>query len=169
MSWQDYVNAYLIYNTDVNRGKTASNVCEGAAIIGNTDGTVWASSTGFNIGKYTIEIEKDDGSSEKAEIDEFQNLLDAFNNNGVATRKGGIRLNNEKYFIVSYDEERNVLYLKKSGGGAAIAKSNLAFVIGTFSNKLKAIGYNGAEEPQNPGLTNGAVESLQKFLLENSL
>ena len=102
-------------------------------------------------------------------VNEFENLLDAFNNSGVSTKKGGIRINNEKYFIVSFDAERGVMYLKKSGGGAAVAKSNLAFVISTFSSKKKLRNFNNVEEPQNPGMTNRVVEELQKFLLENNL
>jgi hypothetical protein len=169
MSWQDYVNNYLVNNTDQNSGKTAVNVVEHGAIIGNTDGTVWAATPGFTLEVYSATVEKEDGTSENVEINEFANLLDAFNNGGKTTKKGGIRIHKEKYFIVISDTEKNVMYLKKSGGGAAIAKSNLGFVIGTFSSKLKTKNYHGAEEPQNPGMVNRAVEELQTFLKENNL
>ena len=170
MSWQDYVSSYLTNFTDANSGKTASNVCEHGAIVGNTDGTVWASTTNFKLDpSFTVEVEKDDGSTEKAVVNEFESLLDAFTNKGLPTKKGGVRINHEKYFPVLFDEERGVLYLKKSGGGAAVALSNLAFVIGTFSSKLKLTNLNGVVEPQNPGYTNRVVEELQTFLKENSL
>jgi hypothetical protein len=169
MSWQDYVTSFLVNNTDANSGKTATNLCEHGAIIGNTDGTVWASTPGFTLDKYSLDQEKEDGTKEKIEVDEFASLADAFNNQGNTSRKGGIRIHKEKYFSVSFDSDRNVLYLKKNGGGAAVAKSNLGFVIATFSSKLKSTNYNGAEEPQNPGLLNGAVEKLQTFLVDNSL
>jgi hypothetical protein len=169
MSWNDYVNAYLINNTDANSGKTATNVTEHAAIIGNADGTVWASSQGFSLGTYKTTLEKDDGNTYEANVNEFANLLDAFNNKGNTNLAGGIRINKEKYFAVSMDSERNVLYLKKSGGGACVAKSNLAFVIGTWNSKLKEVNYNGVHTPQNPGDANKACESLQEFLTSNNL
>ncbi len=170
MSWQDYVNGYLVNLTDSNSGKTAANVCEHGAIVGNTDGTVWASTPGFSFETYTAEIEKADGSGTcKQEITEFANLLDAFTNKGETHRPGGIRIHKEKYFCVSYDGDRNVLYLKKNGGGACVAKSNLGFVIGTWASKNKLTNFNGVAEPQNPGICNRACEDLQRFLTENSL
>jgi hypothetical protein len=169
MSWADYVTGYLVNFTDQSNGKSAFNISENGALIGNQDGTVWASTQGFTMGTYKCEVDKDDGSTESVNVNEFENLLDAFNNSGVSTKKGGIRINNEKYFIVSFDAERGVMYLKKSGGGAAVAKSNLAFVISTFSSKKKLKNFNNVDEPQNPGMTNRVVEELQKFLLENSL
>ena len=56
MSWQDYVNNYLVNYTDSNSGKTASNVSEHGAIVGNTDGTVWASTPGFALEKYSTDV-----------------------------------------------------------------------------------------------------------------
>lgn len=169
MSWADYVTGYLVNFTDTMTGKAAYNISESAAIVGNQDGTVWASTQGFSLGTYKVEVDKDDGSTETVNVNEFENLLDAFNNSGITSKKGGIRINNEKYFSVSFDGERGVLYLKKSGGGAAVAKSNLAFVISTFSSKSKLRNFNNVDEPQNPGMTNRVVEELQKFLQENSL
>jgi hypothetical protein len=169
MSWSDYVNNYLINYNDLNTGKVYTNVCEHGAIIGNQDGTIWASTPGFALGSETVEIEKEDGSgTEKVTVNEFASLSDAFNNAGKSSLKGGIRINKEKYYAVSFDGELGVLYLKKNGGGAAVAKSNLGFVIGTFNSKNQET-INGVAAPQNPGTTNKVVEALQKFLLENNL
>jgi hypothetical protein len=165
MSWQDYVNGYLI-----NTQEGATNVCEYGALVGNTDGTVWAKSEGFELKNGTAQIEKEDGSgTETININEFEHLADAFNNGGKTTKKGGIRIVGEKYFVVSFDGERNIMYLKRNGGGAAVAKSNLALVIATFSSKLKLKNKDGVETPQNPGAINQAVETLQKFLIDNNL
>jgi hypothetical protein len=170
MSWQDYITNYLVNNTDPNNGKTAFGVCAAGAIISNADGTIWACTPGFALKNDYVEIEKEDGSGkEKIQLNEFAHLLEAFNNKGECKSKGGLWINGEKHYAVSYDGDLGILYLKKSGGGAAIARSNLGFVIGSFetSNKLK--NYNGAEEPQNPGMTNRAVQELQAFLLANNL
>ncbi len=170
MSWQDYIDNYLVNFHDANKNATASNVCESGAIVGNQDGTVWASTPGFKLGSEEVEIQKDDGSGTfKTTINEFSNLLDAFTNNGVVKAVGGIRINGEKYFIVSFDADRSILYLKKAGGGAAVAKSNLGFVIGTFSSSKKLKNFHGQDEPQNPGMTNRVVEELQAFLTANNL
>ena len=153
-----------------NAGQTAQNVCEYAGIFGNQDGTVWASSPNFFLDKYPALIEKPDGSgTEQVTIDEFTNLLDAFQNNGICTMKGGVRIKKIKYFVFSYDSDRQVLYLKRSGGGATVAKSGQAFVIGTYSTTLKLRDFSGNTVAQNQGMTDVAVEALQQFLLENDL
>jgi hypothetical protein len=170
MSWQDYINEYLVNFTDSNKGVSASNVCEAGALVGNQDGTIWASTPGFNLGSEEVEIEKEDGSGTyKTTINEFTNLADAFNNGGVSKAVGGIRINKEKYFVVSYDADKSILYLKKAGGGAAIGKSNLAFAIGIFNSSKKLKNFHGADEPQNPGMTNRVVEELLSFLTSNNL
>ena len=140
-SWQEYVNEYLVNFTDPYTRKTASNICDSGAIISH-DGTVWASTPGFKI----------------------DNLTDAFENGNSQ-----IRINGQIYSLVSFDRTDNILYLKRNGGGAAIAKTGLAYVIGTYSTKMKLKNFNGMEEPQNPGMTNRAVETLQKFLLANNM
>ena len=170
MSWQDYVNGYLVNWVDVNQeNKTYTNVCEHGALVGNADGTVWAKTDKFNFGVIKVECERDDGNgTESVSVDEFANLKDAFDNEGTTSRKGGLRINSEKYFMVNFDGERNVMYLKKNGGGACIAKSGLAYVIGTFNGSMKC-GVAGKDIPQNPGTTNLVCEKLQEFLTTNSL
>jgi hypothetical protein len=168
MSWNDYVNAFLINNTDQNTGKVITNACQHAAIIGNTDGTVWASSAGFTLANYTVDLESEDGKKSQVNVNEFANLVDAFNNKGVSSAQGGIRIHKEKYFIVSFDSEKNLMFLRKNGGGACVGKSNLAFVIATFSANLKE-NNNGVEVPQNPGDVNKCCDSLVTFLLDNNL
>jgi hypothetical protein len=173
MSWQDYVNAYIVNYVDQSTSKTYLNACEAGGIISSADGTVWASSAGFNFGKYETEVAKEDGSGNtKLQIDEFANLKNAFDNNGTCTATGGVRINREKYFIVSYDSDRRVMYLKKNGGGGAVARSNQALVIGTFSTSKKTSVQTTAgtsEVSQSPGVCNTGVEKLQEFLLANNL
>ena len=55
----------------------------------------------------------------------------------------------EKFYMSNFDSDKKVMYLKKQGGGACIAKSNMAFVIGVFSTSKK-MKFDGKEENQNP-------------------
>lgn len=169
MSWADYVNAFLLNYTNSNTAVTYQNIAEAGAIISNSDGTIWAASNGFSMGKHSVDSEDNAGNPIKIEVDEFTNLKMAFDNNGETPKNGGIRINNEKYLIVSFDKDKGLLYLKKQGGGAAVAKSNLAFSIAIFSSSKEVSISNGKKEPQNPGIVNLAVEALQDFLVSNSL
>ena len=169
MSWIDYVNAFLINYADPNTQKTYANACEHGAIIGNQDGAVWAASPGFGFGLVEVEVDKEDGSgTQKVKVNEFENLNDAFNNQGTTKKQGGLRINKEKYFMVNFDGEKNVMYLKKSGGGACVAKSGLGYVIGTF-NTSKNVTINGHPSAQSPGTCNLVCEKLQEFLVSNNL
>lgn len=168
--WSDFVNAYLVNWTSSNTGQTAQNVCEHGSLVSNTDGTVWASTPDFTLSNYAATIEREDGSgTQVVEVNEFTSLLDAFNNQGHTAKIGGVRINKEKYFVVSFDGDRGVMYLRKLGGGACVARSNTAFVIGTFMSSNKMIGLNREQQPQNPGMVNQACEALQEFLLGNNL
>ena len=158
MSWNDYVTSKLINTVDANQHKL-ENVLEHGALIGCNDGVTWAASAGFAVGKNKGTVE---GSGE-VEIDEFANIVDAFNNNGDCKKVGGIRLSKEKFYMVNFDSDKKVMYLKKQGGGACIAKSNMAFVIGVFSTSKK-MKFDGKEENQNPGMCNKVVEELQEYL-----
>ena len=174
MSWTDYVSNWIINYTDETAGKLYENACETGGIVAHADGVVWAAHPGFTFTNYKVDIEKDDGSGTvKTDIDEFANLKGAFENNGVVTGKGGLRINKEKFFLVSYDSDKKVMYLKKNGGGAAVAKTGLAFVIGIFSSSKKTKVHQAekatTELTQSPGITNIAVDKLQDFLVQNNL
>ena len=110
------------------------NVLTNAMIVGNTDGVVWAATA------------------------------DAFCNNGDTKKLGGIRINKDKFYMTSFDNERKVMYLKKSGGGGCIALTGKAYIIGVFETKNK-MKRDGVEENQNPGYCNKVVEELQAYFL----
>ena len=169
MSWDAYVNAYLTNIVDQNTGKTAYNVCDTSGIFSNANGVTWAATPGFGLLTYQATLENDDGTTKSAEVNEFNNLLNTFNSNGQCTLPGGVRLNNEKYFVVSFDGNAGLLYLKKAGGGACVARTGQAFVIGTFSTAKKLTNFNGVQEPQNAGFTNRACEGLQNILANLNL
>ena len=167
MSWQDYITSYL-QNHTTPEGKTYANACEHAMLCGKDDGTIWATTAGFEFKTGKVGVANEDGSETKIDVNEFANLLQAFDNEGNCTNKGGLRINGEIYFMVSFDGDRNCMYLKKTGGGAVVAKSNLAFVIATCNVALQCQ-VNGKSSNQTPGVINTLAEILQNFLVENSL
>jgi hypothetical protein len=167
--WNDYVTRYIINYHDPNNGNISSNVCQYGAIIGNQDGKIWASSPGFSLGDYNVEVEEDFSKSDKVQFSEFEKLLDYFNNRAQIAQEEGIVINNEIYTFVSFDKENEIINLKKNGGGASVAKTNKAFVICCFSTKLRISESRGSEQPQNSGSAFRAVEGLQKLLKEHDL
>lgn len=170
MSYSQFVDAYLINTTDQETGETMQHVCEHGALIGE-DGTPWAASPGFSLDTYDAVVDQGDGTSSSARIDEFAALLEAYKNRGATTRPGGIRLHREKYFPISYIDTENggLLCLRKRNGGACVAKSNKAYVIGIFSSGLKIRDMNGREVPQHPGATSLACKSLLDLLVISAL
>jgi hypothetical protein len=62
---------------------------------------------------FKIEDEKDPNILHDVVVDERVNLLEALSNKGVTKNKAGIRLYNQKYYPVRYDEDSSTLYLKK--------------------------------------------------------
>jgi hypothetical protein len=111
-------------------------VCEHAGIYG-IDGTPWATSAGLNLSKYQYDLEQEDGSKKSVPVDEFVTALQASKGN----RKGseaGIRMGNQKYMLVKHNPENNSVYLgREGGGGACIARTNTAVVIGIWNKSAK--------------------------------
>jgi hypothetical protein len=62
---------------------------------------------------FQIEDENDPKVLHNMVVDERVNLIEALSNKGVAKGKAGIRIYNQKYYPVRYDEENKSLYLKK--------------------------------------------------------
>jgi hypothetical protein len=63
-----------------------------------------------------LEDETNPAKTHSVVVDERVNLLEALQNKGVAKNKAGIRLYNQKYYTVNFDEGTNgntILYLKK--------------------------------------------------------
>ena len=93
----------------------AGGVAETAYIISH-EGAICATNlpiTQFPAYNFQIEDEKDPNVFHNIVVDERVNLIEALTNNGVPMSKAGIRLYNQKYYTVRYDEENNSLYLKK--------------------------------------------------------
>ena len=68
----------------------------------------------------------------------------------------------KKYQVTHY-EEGAFAYLKIKDGGATIAKTNQAYIIGVY-NTTKKYKYDGKEMPQSVGVCNTMVEDLAATL-----
>eukprot|EP00828_Plagiopyla_frontata_P027215 TRINITY_DN353_c0_g1_i4.p2 TRINITY_DN353_c0_g1~~TRINITY_DN353_c0_g1_i4.p2 ORF type:complete len:213 (-),score=53.64 TRINITY_DN353_c0_g1_i4:109-747(-) len=159
--WADYIN-YLL----------ANNCCEKGYIFGKKDLAVWASSSGLaQLANYQVEItnEKDYNKMDKVAYNEKDELLkilarpETDPQKGQSFHKGGIRIDNQKYFSLNWDvEDRNVWYLKKEKGGACVYFGTQCLVMGTWNEGLQQEG----GKPQNPGDCNARVEALGNTLKE---
>ena len=140
MSWEPYINNALI-NKSAN-GHVYNNVLTEAAIIGH-DGSVWANTTGLSI--------------KKDEIKKLNDLFKQSSNNTPSIMLGG-----KKYQVTHY-ETNAFVYLKIKDGGATVAKTGKAFIIGVY-NTTKNYKYDGKELPQGVGMCNTVVEELANQL-----
>jgi len=71
--------------------------------------------TAFPAYNFEIEDEQDPTKTHNIVVEEGKNLIDAMEHNGVTTHPAGIRLYNQKYYTVRYDDNDHLLYLKKVG------------------------------------------------------
>ena len=140
MSWADYINNALI-NKSAN-GHVYNNVLTQAAIIGH-DGAEWAKTAGLSI-----------------KPDEINKLNDLFKQS--ANNTPSLMLGGKKYQVTHY-ETNAFVYLKIKDGGATVAKTGKAFIIGVY-NTTKNYKYDGKELPQGVGMCNTVVEELANQL-----
>ena len=109
-----------------------TNVCEHAAIYG-LDGSLWAASPGFQLYNYNFDMTLEDGSKKPVPVNEFTAAHEASKGNRKGT-EAGIRMANQKYMLIKHNPELNSAYLgREGGGGACIARSNTALVIGVWN------------------------------------
>ena len=141
MSWEPYINNALL-NKSAN-GHVYNNVLTQAAIIGH-DGAEWAKTAGLSI--------KPD------EINKLNDLFKQYSNNTPSIMLGG-----KKYQVTHY-ETNAFVYLKIKDGGATVAKTGKAFIIGVY-NTTKNYKYDGKELPQGVGMCNTVVEELANQLI----
>ena len=160
--WEGYI--YQIqnkYNPDTQQ-YTVTNMCQHAAIYG-TDGTPWAASAGFALNKVTFDMEQEDGTKKPVPVDEFVCALEATKGN----RKGseaGIRMNGQKYMMIRHNPESNSVYLsREGGGGACVARTSSAVVIGIWDKTAKM----SNDKLQNNGDCNELVEKMGEYLKAN--
>ena len=134
--WDQWINNSLINKTA--NGHTYNNVLTEAAIVGH-DGQVWAFTPGLSV--------KGD------EVKKLDELFKQSENNTPSIVIGG-----KKYQVTHY-EKGAFVYLKIKEGGATIAKTGKAYVIGIY-NTSKKYKYDGKDLAQNVGMCNTVVEDL---------
>ena len=141
MSWGDYITRSLVNRQDAN-GHVYNNVLTEAAIMG-TDGGEWAKTAGLSV-----------------KPDEIKKLVDLFKQSENNTPS--IMLGGKKYQVTHY-EKNAFVYLKIKEGGATVAMTNQAFIIGVY-NTSKMYTYDGKQLPQGVGMCNTVVEDLANQL-----
>jgi profilin len=141
MSWGAYITNSLVNKQDAN-GHVYNDALTEAAIMGH-NGAEWAKTAGLTIAP-----------------DEIKNINTLFGqkNNSIPS----IVMGGKKYQVTHY-EEGAFAYLKIKDGGATIAKTNQAYIIGVY-NTTKKYKYDGKEMPQSVGVCNTMVEDLAATL-----
>jgi hypothetical protein len=151
MSWQVYVD-YLKGGNCVSVGALMDHA---GNVLGSSNGST-------QLPSYELSFEDETGKVQKVKVDERANLLDALAKGGQCGLPGGIRLFNEKYMCVQFDQIQQVMYLKRASGGACVARTGKCLLLGIFdSSQLMA-----NQVPQNPGECNKRVEMLAQELLK---
>ena len=141
MSWGDYITNSLVNRQDAN-GHVYNNVLTEAAIMG-FDGAEWAKTAGLSV--------------KQDEIKKLNDLFKQSENNTPSIMLGG-----KKYQVTHY-EKNAFVYLKIKEGGATVAMTNQAFIIGVY-NTSKMYTYDGKPLPQGVGMCNTVVEDLANQL-----
>ena len=140
MSWTAYITNSLV-NTQSN-GHVYNDVLTEAALVG-LNGSEWAKTSGLTVSK--------------AEIDKLAELFKQKGSYNIPS----VNLGGKKYQVTHYDG--NAAYLKIKDGGATVAKTNQAFIIGVY-NTTKKYKQDGKEMPQCVGMCNMVVEDLANTL-----
>ena len=94
---------------------TAGGVAETAYIVAK-NGALCASNLpiqAFPSYEFDMEDENDPSKTNKIVVDEGKNFIDAMEHQGRTSHPAGLRLYNQKYYFVCYDEVDKHIYLKK--------------------------------------------------------
>ena len=174
-SWGKFIESYLI--TSVVGPTTVVGACDQAALVGG-DGTVWAATDKFSLNpNKEVDVAKEDGSSEKVSINEFEHIKDAIANKGNTSvmKKGGVHLLGQKFIVTDGFEGEGYYtqYFKSSTGGAAVTRTQAGnYIMATYdSSKSASVTKDGATKntKQNVGYCNNAVDELSKVLVQSNL
>jgi len=145
MSWEDFINNALLNKQDA-AGHTYHNVLTQAAIYG-FNGAKWAATDKFYVSENEIK-------KLNAFFLQYSNVTQS------------IMIGGKKYHVIHY-EPGAFAYLKIKDGGATVAKTNQAYVIGIYNTNATYL-YDGKAMPQCVGMCNTVVEEFAKFLKDQN-
>ena len=143
MSWADYITNSLLNKQDA-AGHVYKNILTQAAIYG-FNGVKWAAT-------YNLYVSEN-------EVNKLNDFFKQSSNRTLSLMMGG-----KKYQVTHY-EPGAFAYLKIKEGGATVAKTNQAYIIGVYSTTATYL-YDGKSMPQCVGMCNTVVEELAKVLKE---
>ena len=144
-SWKQYVDSLM-----------STNLLNFAAIIGNVDGKIYASSPGFKMTDHSATSVNEKNEPTQYLVSEWTLLKNLFSADKLDTTKG-FWIDNKKFVILSIDG--NVAKFRCENGGMCIVKTLKTFVVGGFSS---------ADDPKkNGGTCNSIIEDFANQLIES--
>ena len=156
--WDDYIPHIQHFFSKVKGEFTKKNVCCEAAIIGQ-DGVVWASTKGWpGLKEYDHPTEEMDGTVVNVKVNELQAAMQVAMGNRNPTA-AGVRMGNQKY-VMQVAEDNVAQLTKLGGGGACVARTTKAVVIGLW-DKTAMMSNN---QNQNGGDCAIVTERVAKFM-----
>lgn len=108
LSMANAYTPYLEYLTAGGAAETAYIVAKNGAILA-TNLPIEA----FPSYEHALEDENDPSKTNNIVVEEGKNFVEAMENQGRCKHPAGLRLYNQKYYPVRYDENQQLLYLKK--------------------------------------------------------
>ena len=150
MSWEDYVEELL-----------KNDSMESAAIQG-LNGEIYACTSDFKLGCYTLKHEYEDGTETIFEVIEKHLLAEIFTSPaGNVKSECGLFINGEKFMCVNHNKAENSVYIKGSNKtGGCIARTNKCMVLGLYDSNI--------DLKQNPGNCNKDCEDLARKMRDIS-
>ena len=161
-AWDKYLNGFLL-NKQLPGGKWLQKIAEHAAIL-SSEGTILAATPGFNLGHYVFEMKIDEKTVKNVVVDERVGLKQIVNTGKADGLEAGVRVNNEKYMMVSYEPTKKLAYFKIHGAGGACVMATKTTIIFASYNPSQKMSDGVA---QNAGVINDVVEKLGATLLAN--
>eukprot|EP00826_Nyctotherus_ovalis_P039540 TRINITY_DN3811_c0_g1_i11.p2 TRINITY_DN3811_c0_g1~~TRINITY_DN3811_c0_g1_i11.p2 ORF type:complete len:180 (-),score=69.09 TRINITY_DN3811_c0_g1_i11:151-690(-) len=159
--WDQYING-MIMNKQLPDGTWLQSVVQEAAIV-SFDGVLLAVTPGFELKTYDYDIQVDDVNKKSVKVDEKEIFLALAKEGNSKASEAGIRINNVKYMLASYNPDMKLAYLSKAKGGACIMCTKSVIVYAAYSTDLKMS--NGVA--QSAGTCNNAVDSVAQLLISN--
>lgn len=164
MSWDDWVNSYIINHTEAS-GDTVIAICRRGAIVG-LDGGIWGQ-VNFEFLTYEYEQEDDNGNIKKFVVNEWENFIQCWESKGAKLLPGGVRMNNEKFMVSNFNEDDEVMYLTGNQMGACVAKAGTCFCIGVYYKTAEPMQtLQGKTRNYSAGNANGAVQNCRDKCVE---